>query len=115
MASFFLYPDKIQIMKTNDPNKKQNPAENNDFPGYPHYKSSDDIYSREKEETEIDPENTQQSKSPVETSMGLNEKSFRKDKTGGDLDVPGAELDDAQEELGSEDEENNIYSDGDTE
>lgn len=32
------------------------------------------------------------------------------DFTGEDLDVPGSELDDDQEETGSEDEENNIYS-----
>jgi hypothetical protein len=32
------------------------------------------------------------------------------DFTGEDLDVPGTELDDDQEERGSEDEENNIYS-----
>ena len=30
--------------------------------------------------------------------------------TGEDLDVPGAELDDANEEIGEEDEENNYYS-----
>jgi len=35
--------------------------------------------------------------------------------TGGDLDVPGAEDDDANEEIGEEDEENNAYSLGDTE
>jgi hypothetical protein len=32
--------------------------------------------------------------------------------TGIDLDVPGSELDDTQEDLGSEDEENNYYSIG---
>ncbi|HRZ97777.1 MAG TPA: hypothetical protein P5084_09475 [Paludibacter sp.] len=32
------------------------------------------------------------------------------DLSGSDLDVPGSELDDAQEEIGSEDEENNLYS-----
>ena len=31
---------------------------------------------------------------------------------GTDLDVPGAELDDEQEKIGSEDEENNYYSIG---
>jgi hypothetical protein len=31
-------------------------------------------------------------------------------KTGADLDVPGSELDDQQENVGSEDEENNYYS-----
>lgn len=32
------------------------------------------------------------------------------DMAGSDLDVPGAELDDKREEIGSEDEENNSYS-----
>jgi hypothetical protein len=32
------------------------------------------------------------------------------DFAGEDLDIPGSELDDAQEEIGSEDEENNLYS-----
>ena len=32
------------------------------------------------------------------------------DFSGGDLDVPGSELDDANEDIGSEDEENNSYS-----
>lgn len=32
-----------------------------------------------------------------------------------DLDVPGSELDDESEETGAEDEENNTYSDSDTE
>lgn len=40
----------------------------------------------------------------------LNEKSFGEEKSGKDLDVPGAELDDANEEIGEEDEENNDYS-----
>jgi hypothetical protein len=33
-------------------------------------------------------------------------------KTGADLDVPGSELDNQQENVGSEDEENNYYSIG---
>lgn len=37
------------------------------------------------------------------------------DLTGEDLDIPGAELDDANEEIGEEDEENNMYSRADTE
>jgi len=32
------------------------------------------------------------------------------DFTGNDLDIPGSELDDASESVGSEDEENNSYS-----
>lgn len=40
----------------------------------------------------------------------LNEGSFKKNLTATDLDIPGAELDDANEEIGEEDEENNDYS-----
>ena len=39
-----------------------------------------------------------------------NEENFDEDHTGDDLDVPGSELDDAEESTGSEDEENNVYS-----
>ena len=34
----------------------------------------------------------------------------RSDRSGDDLDVPGSEEDDANEEIGEEDEENNSYS-----
>ncbi len=98
----------------NEKNKKEDRAEQNGFPGYPHYSAKDDIYRQEKEESEIDPEQTDGKKAPLyEKNNRLNEKNFRQDKTGGDLDVPGSELDDTQENIGSEDEENNIYSKGD--
>ena len=42
----------------------------------------------------------------------LNEGSFGEETSGSDLDVPGAELDDANEDIGAEDEENNTYSRG---
>jgi hypothetical protein len=40
----------------------------------------------------------------------LNEKGIKQDRSGEDLDVPGADLDDEEENIGEEDEENNIYS-----
>lgn len=40
----------------------------------------------------------------------LNEEGFGTDVTGSDLDVSGADADDANEEIGEEDEENNVYS-----
>ena len=40
----------------------------------------------------------------------LNEEGFGEDVSGNDLDIPGADADDAEEEAGSEDEENNLYS-----
>ncbi|HEV8081840.1 MAG: hypothetical protein H0W12_07295 [Chitinophagaceae bacterium] len=43
----------------------------------------------------------------------LNEESSGEDVTGKDLDIPGSELDDRDENIGEEDEENNVYSEGD--
>ena len=40
----------------------------------------------------------------------LNERSFGEEKSGRDLDVPGASADNRNEEIGEEDEENNEYS-----
>ena len=76
------------------------------------YDASEDIYNNSKEEQDIDPEDISKSKTPVETDTDgkRNEKRFGQDVTGGDLDIPGSELDDEQEKTGSEDEENNHYS-----
>ena len=41
-----------------------------------------------------------------------NEINFSNDFDGEDLDVPGAELNDDNEEIGADDEENNYYSIG---
>ena len=61
------------------------------LPGYPTYPANEDIYAQSKEEKELNPE----------------EISKRKDDVLDDeLDIPGSELDDKQEEIGSEDEEN---------
>lgn len=55
---------------------------------------------------------------PKDLSMDMNDDEQLKHRTtpvdfsGKDLDIPGSELDDQQEQLGSEDEENNSYSIG---
>lgn len=51
-----------------------------------------------------------------EDGTPLNEKASARDRSGRDLDVPGADNDNAMEDIGEEDEENNSYSlkDGDT-
>jgi len=79
------------------------------LPGYPSYSASEDIFNQDKEESEINPENISAIKKTEELGVN-NEKDFRDDVSGIDIDVPGSELDDAQEEIGSEDEENNLYS-----
>ena len=79
------------------------------LPGYPTYPVSEDIYNQGKEEKEINPEEITEFKEFEEVGEN-NQKDFSEDVSGNDLDVPGSELDDTQEEIGSEDEENNYYS-----
>ncbi len=45
----------------------------------------------------------------------LNEIEIAVDNSGEDLDIPGSEDDDKDESIGEEDEENNSYSEADTE
>lgn len=45
----------------------------------------------------------------------LNEESSADDISGEGLDIPGSEFDDDNEAIGEEDEENNGYSEADTE
>ena len=63
------------------------------------------------EETDIDPENITKAKKSskildFDITNGIN---YKDNAPGSDLDVPGSELDDDQEDVGSEDEENNYY------
>jgi hypothetical protein len=80
--------------------------------GYPLYPPGEDVYNNLKEETDIDPEDVTKIKrtDEINTKEERNEKGFEDDESGDDLDVPGSELDDEQERIGSEDEENNYYS-----
>jgi len=80
------------------------------FPGYPLYPASEDMYSKGKKEMSIDPEDPSRHKENNEEPNTINEKDFDDEMSGDDLDVPGSELDDQQESVGSEDEENNYYS-----
>jgi hypothetical protein len=77
----------------------------------PVYPPGDDIYNKGKNEENLDPEDTLKTKT-VNEEDGSIEKSFDDDVFGEDLDIPGTELDDEQENIGSEDEENNYYSIG---
>jgi hypothetical protein len=96
-------------MKKDFKNKKpaSSRPEKNNFPDYPPYPSSEDVFSQLKEE---DINLDLNAKENLEKPGKMNEKDFEEDMTGNDLDIPGAELDDEQEIIGSEDEENNYYS-----
>ena len=92
--------------------KTKNPQTENKSLDYPLYPANEDIYSQFKEEGNINPEDVTKTKQPNEMSKpgDKNEKDFNVDKSGSDLDIPGSELDDKLENVGSEDEENNYYS-----
>jgi hypothetical protein len=80
------------------------------------YPENEDIYNKQKKVENINPENINTEKAIDQKEGEWNENTFNIDKEGklGDnLDVPGSELDDVQENIGSEDEENNYYSRGD--
>ena len=76
-------------MKPNPRKKDNKSAESEQIPGYPIYPAGEDIYNKQKEEPYIETE---------DSSLDSG------------LDIPGAELDDADELIGEEDEENNYYS-----
>ncbi|MDQ6472329.1 hypothetical protein RB619_16905 [Flavobacterium sp. LHD-80] len=75
------------------------------------YPASEDIFNQEDKLEDIDPDEISNEKTIDQNNHEWKQNS---DKLGEDLDVPGAELDDHQEEIGSEDEENNFYSESDT-
>jgi hypothetical protein len=78
--------------------------------GYPLYPASDDVYAKDVEEKDIDPEDISKTKPLNEKTKTGNEKNFTDDVTGEDLDIPGSEEDEKVVNMGSEDEENNYYS-----
>ncbi|WP_143308695.1 hypothetical protein [Chitinophaga vietnamensis] len=94
-----------------------------EFPGYPQYPANEDIMSTGNRANEVDLNMDDVTRSyrhnselpPAKNKGGKKgeeeqEETWQKDKTGEDLDVPGADLDDAEEAIGEEDEENNLYS-----
>ncbi len=96
-------------MKKSTDNSKNTTKKNDE--GYPLYPPEDDIYSEFKEEQDIDPEDIT-SKKPYKNpkNKDFEDDPLFEDEDSSDLDIPGSELDDDMEDIGSEDEENNYYS-----
>ena len=95
-------------------NLSDNQTENKEeisLPGYPVYPDSEDIYNKFREEEEMNPEDPSKTKDPNSTNI-IRKNDLDEEQSDTDLDIPGSELDDQQEEIGSEDEENNYYSVG---
>lgn len=107
--SFPVFPHDHESDAINNKEQERAEAENNAFPGYPHYPASDDIYNKEKE-VDLDPEDLTKVKRHMDKQGKRNIKDFNEDVTGEDLDVPGSEADEAEDNSGNEDEENNYYS-----
>jgi hypothetical protein len=85
--------------------KKQ---EETDPEGYPEYPADEDIYKKYRLESELNPEDPARPK--IFNTQDDTGEADNAELSGKDLDIPGAELDDDQEEIGAEDEENNYYS-----
>lgn len=88
---------------TSNPRSQPKPSE-----GYPPYPPEEDIYQQGEAFEDADPEPSGPSRPPRPDEP--NEVDDVQSRMGDDLDVPGGELDDADESIGEEDEENNYYS-----
>ena len=103
---------KKHIEKMNHSISLQNTEMKVESEGYPLYPRGEDIYIKyHKGKDSNNDDGSIINRTNEKSGAGKrNEKDFREDMSGSDLDVPGSELDDEQENVGSEDEENNYYS-----
>jgi hypothetical protein len=83
-----------------------------DFTGDSEYDSQTNISSQFEEEQDLTQAEIERFNDENETSTGFSFRGIRKDDMDNDLDIPGADIDNADEEIGQEDEENNYYSIG---
>lgn len=100
---------KARSNRLNPSDNQTDNKEVNNVPGYPVYPDNEDIYRNFLEEEEINPEDITKMKVPNNTNA-IRKNDLDDVQSDTDLDIPGSELDDHQEDIGSEDEENNYYS-----
>jgi hypothetical protein len=89
-----------------------NKQEDEDASAYPLYPATVDIYNQSKNEGELSTDSNTEIADQTSVIRDWHDKEFNPDSVNSDLDVPGADLDDKDEKIGSEDEENNYYSIG---
>jgi hypothetical protein len=100
-----------KVQKTNSAEQMPDNEVNDNLIEYPLYPDSEDIYNKFKKEKNIDPEDITKTKNSGKSVIfPANSEKGSVDASGWNLDIPGSELDDEQEKIGSEDEENNYYS-----
>lgn len=92
--------------------KMPNDGEQIFLQGYPTPIVNEDIYDRSEKIAMVDLDSIAAVPLPAVTEVGTVPSLHEVGETamGSELDVPGSELDDVQENIGSEDEENNYYS-----
>lgn len=95
----------METEKHKTPEQLENEKQEKEFPGYPPYPKSEDIFNRGTRDENVDPDD----KSEISTTQGRTPKAPG-NRGEEELDIPGTELDDASEDIGTEDEENNYYS-----
>jgi hypothetical protein len=98
------------VTKKDPTNTQKDTTKTSDsFPGYPEYPEKDDIYSNAEEVRLDTPAGEEKVLNTPHAKW--NEKDFKDEKTGDDLDVPGSEVEELGEEIpGKEDEENEYFS-----
>ena len=94
------------------PDKQAGEEKQKATPGYPLYPESEDIYMKYQKKTIPTSEDIAKllESNENEKIQINNENDSVGEIPGNDLDIPGSELDDQQENIGNEDEENNYYS-----
>jgi hypothetical protein len=103
-----------KVLKINPPRQSPDKDMKDKLPEYLVYPDSEDIYNKFKKEENMDPEDISKVKKSDKSDKARTniEKESNDDVSGSNLDIPGSELDDEQENVGNEDEENNYYSIG---
>lgn len=83
------------------------------MPGYPVYPASDDILNNKQTQFDINVENLSESTEQHQDKIIIDD-ALIDSVMDTNFDIPGTELDDKDEAIGSEDEENNFYSEDDS-
>lgn len=95
----------------NHPIQKPEKKDLAELPNFPIQKPGEDIFNQWRKVRETGYDDTPEIDLPLQKgSIKRQNVPDFSDGVGGQLDVPGSELDDVAEKIGSEDEENNFYS-----
>ncbi len=98
-----------KINKFNISDLQDDSIDENAFQGYPFYPDGEAIYKKFQQEEDVNHEDISKTKL-LNSTNALRWKYLDNENSENVLGIPDTELDDLQEDIGSEDEENNYYS-----